>query len=254
MPMILIIITFNYYTQPGPVGYEGSSLWRSATRRRTFISWAEWLCDSVSFLLHLCLSSALSCPSLLAFVSLFLLFFLSLASVNESKKLYILSRVGQWMNEVSWKLIVERSEMSCEGIHGTDCTDPSIPILCPPPPLFFHWYSSSGSLSSHFFTLALVTGPLLNCLALFLSFLLSLTPDMKHPFPPHEIWRGPSWIVYKFSSMHANGGRGTGSGFQAGCSELRVVVAATGLKKKPVNYDYLGLQPILKENSTSSPN
>lgn len=26
MPMILIIITFNYDTQPGPVSYEGSSL------------------------------------------------------------------------------------------------------------------------------------------------------------------------------------------------------------------------------------
>lgn len=45
------------------------------------------------------------------------------------------------------------------------------------------------------------------------------------------------------SSMHANGGRGTGSGFQAGCSVLRMVVlvAETGLTKMSVSYKCPGL-------------
>lgn len=209
MPMILIIITFNYYTQPGPVGYEGSSLWRSTARRRTFISWAKWLCDSVSLPLHFCLSSPFSSFSFLAFVSSFLFLSIFLACVNESRKLYILSKVGQWRNEVSWKLIVERSEMSCKGIVAQIAQIPQYPFSVslslnptPTPTLlfYFHCYSSSRSLSSRFFTFAFVNGRSLNCLALPLSFPLSLTPDMKHPFPPHEIWRGHSWIVYKLAA------------------------------------------------------
>lgn len=84
------------------------------------------LCLSPSVFLHRFL------PPLVAFVSSFLFFSvlsLPLAGVNESMKLHILSTVGRWMNEVRWKLIVERSEMSCEGIHGTDCTDSTIPFL-----------------------------------------------------------------------------------------------------------------------------
>lgn len=97
--------------------------------------------DFVSLLLHPCLSSPLSSFSS-SFLSLcFTLFYFSLrplfstmASVSESKKLHILARVGQWMNEVRWKLIVERSEMSCEGISGTDCTDSSVSLPSPPLP------------------------------------------------------------------------------------------------------------------------
>lgn len=128
------------------------------------------------------------------------------ASVNESKKPHILSRVGQWMNEVRWKLIVERSEMSCEGIHGTDCTDSSIPVLShcpflphPPPPHPTPHFILLLFLSS-LVSLLYLLGPTLNLDALSLLFPLSLTPDMKHPFPPHEIWRGPSWIVYRLAA------------------------------------------------------
>lgn len=48
--------------------------------------------------------------------------------------------------------------------------------------------------------LALITCPSLSLVALSLPFPLFLTPDMKHPFPPHEIWRGPSWIVYRLAA------------------------------------------------------
>ncbi len=58
------------------------------------------------------------------------------------------------------------------------------------------------------------------------------------------------------SSMHANGSRGTGSGFQAGCSGRRVVKAGrTGSTKyahKSVGSDYPGLQSITREGYYNS--
>lgn len=53
-------------------------------------------------------------------------------------------------------------------------------------------FYSPLSIPSRVYTLALVTFLSLNLCALSLLFPLSLTPDMKHPFLPHEIWRGPS--------------------------------------------------------------
>ena len=155
--------------------------------------------------------------------------------------------VGQWMNEVRWKLIVERSETSCEGIHGTDCTDFSISFffLSLPP---FRFYSSS--LFSHLVSLSsltLVTSLSLNLVALSLLFPLSLAPDMKHPFPPHEIWRGPSWIVYRLAACMPMAAGGQAQVFRrAAVGEARVA-GRTGPSKyahKPVGSDYPGLQPI----------
>lgn len=101
----------------------------------------------------LCVSPS---PSLSFLFSFFLLsqppfYPFCFSRVNESKELHILSRVGQWMNEVRWKLIVERSEMSCEGIHGTDCTDlshhPSYFISLSPPVWFLCFSSRHRSLA-----------------------------------------------------------------------------------------------------------
>lgn len=164
----------------------------------------------------LCVSPS---PSLSFLFSFFLLsqppfYPFCFSRVNESKELHILSRVGQWMNEVRWKLIVERSEMSCEGIHGTDCTD-----LSHHPSYFISLSPPSG-----FFALALVTGPSLNLVALSLP--LSTLPHFWHETSISAPWNMERALMncLQVSSMYANGSRGTGSGFQEGCSRRRVVI------------------------------
>lgn len=161
----------------------------AATRRRTFISWAAWLCVSPS------LSFSVSLPFFLLSWPLFhpLYFspssFFPLPSVSESKKLCVLSRVGQWMYEVRWKLIVERSEMSCEGIHGTDCTDSSISFRWLPPSLFYSALLSlcfnsrrrSPSLDLVAFVAPLSTLPSL------LTWNIHFRP-MKYREGPHELF------------------------------------------------------------------
>ncbi len=100
----------------------------------------------------LCVSPS---PSLSSFLSFFLLlwplfcpfYFLcplySLARVIESMMLHISSRVDQWMIKVMGKLIVERSEMSGEGIHCMLYRFPQLPISFPLPPcLCFSFFFS----------------------------------------------------------------------------------------------------------------
>lgn len=161
-----------------------------------FISRAEWMCvclsPSPSAFLHLFL------PPFLAFVSSCypLPYHLRLASVGEQRKPHVQSRVARWMNEVKWMLIVERYEMSSEGIRCTDCAD-SIPFLSvlSPPSSYFILLSHLISLS--YFLSSVSRSVYLLCRS---PFPLLLTPDMKHPFSPHEIWREPSWIVYRLAA------------------------------------------------------
>lgn len=152
---------------------------------------------------------------------------------------------GEWMNEVRWKLIVGRSE-----IHGTDCSFLNFPFFflfvpCPPPPLLF--YSSPSPTSF----LCFGSRPSLNLVALSLPF-----PTLPHFW--HETSISAPWNMEMalmncllVSSMHANGGRGTDAGFQAGCGGWMVVmtgrIGPTEYVRKPVGPDYHGLQPIMRE-------
>lgn len=133
--------------------------------------------------------------------------------------------------------------MNCEGIHCTDCTDLSYPsyfILFSFPP-------------SGIFALALVTSPLLNLVALSLP--LSTRPHSWHETSISTPWNMERALMncLQVSSMHANGSRGTGSGFQAGCSGRRAVIAGrTGLPKdacKPAGSDYSVMQTITRASS-----
>ena len=178
----------------------------AATRRRTFISWAAWLCVSPSLSLSLSPPPSLSLSSSSRRPLFHPLYFSPssfspLPGVNESKKPCALSRVGQWMNEVRWKLIVERSEMSCEGIHGTDWTDSSN-FLSPAPSLLI------------LLRFALSLRPCRSILLL-LSLPSPLSPRSWHETSISAPWNMERALMncLQVSSMHANGSRGTGSGF-----------------------------------------
>lgn len=143
MPMILIIITFNYYTQPGPASYEGSSLRRSRHPPHSLAEPSD--CVSVSLLLHL---------------SFFFFFlpssFLGLCFIHLFPAVSPPIGRRQWVKEAAHAVEGRpanewgETEVNCKElwdelwrIHCTDCTD-SIPFLsmCPPPP---------SSSSHHFF-------------------------------------------------------------------------------------------------------
>lgn len=158
-----------------------------------FISRAEWMCVCLSpspsaFLL-------LFLPPFLAFVSSCypLPYHLRLASVGEQRKPHVQSRVARWMNEVKWMLIVERYEMSSEGIRCTDCAD-SIPFLSvlslPHPILFFSPISFLCHTSCHRSlaqSICFVALPFHSCSLLTWS--IHFRP-MKYGESPHELFTG----------------------------------------------------------------
>lgn len=164
----------------------------ATTYRHTFISWAEWLCDSLLLHLHLCLSSSLSFSSCsFCFIPSFLcLSFLSLyPCVNEPQKLCILSSVSQWKKELKWKLIVRKSE-----IHSTDGRLFnflfSFSLFYVPPPILFFFVShrisllwilslsqSCGFVCPFFYSPSLLTWNIHFC-------------PMKYGEGPHELFTG----------------------------------------------------------------
>lgn len=171
----------------------------AATRRRTFISWAEWLCDSLS--ISFCFSSSLSSSSrgLCVILSIFLGPFSPSCWcqwVHEAPH----TVNGRPMNE--WGEV----EVNCGEIWDELWGNPwhrlyrfhnslSLSLCLTPPPILFFF---SFSLPSRFYALALVTGPPLNLVALSLTPFLSpslLTWNihfwpMKYGEGPHELFTG----------------------------------------------------------------
>lgn len=192
-------------------------------------------------------------PSDCATQSLSFSAFLLLFSTSSLGPRFILSPIPcrlaspsqcQWVREAShtvrgrpkneWGEVEVDCETSFEEIPVTDTLIP----------LFFLSFAFAllSQLSS--FVAALVTSLSLGLFALSSPFPLLLTPDTKHPFPPHEIWRDPSWIVYRLAACMpmAAGGQAqvVKKAAAAGGWGRQGRTGPTRYAQKPVGSDYPG--------------